>query len=286
VKRCLRCELNFDSHDWRCPSCGYEPDRGRFLRFFEDGDSESFPASSFELLTRLEERSFWFRVRNAIVVAAIQRYIAAPSSIFELGCGTGMVLRAIRAAFPGAELVGGEPAGEGLEVAGSRVRDATLIQVDGRHIPYREEFDVVGAFDVLEHVDEDETVLEELCAAARRGGAVIITVPQHPWLWSAADVFGGHRRRYTRSELVDKLRRQHVEIEYVTSFMMLVLPIMAASRIRQRDIETFDPEAELRVPPRIDRGFERILAIERLAVERGISLPVGGSLLAVARRAA
>jgi SAM-dependent methyltransferase len=286
VKRCLRCELVFDSLDWRCPACGYEPDRAGSLRFFEDGASESFPRSSFTLLRGLEQRSFWFRARNAIVVAAIRRYFATPSKFFELGCGTGFVLQAIRTAFPRAELVGGEPAAEGLEVARSRVPDATLIRVDGRRLPYREEFDVVGAFDVLEHVDEDETVIEELCAATRRGGGIIITVPQHPWLWSATDDFGGHRRRYTRSELVGKLRRRRVEIAYMTSFMMLLLPLMAASRIRQRNREAFHPEAELRLPSVVDQAFERTLAMERLAVERGLSLPVGGSLLAVARRTA
>jgi SAM-dependent methyltransferase len=286
VKRCVRCESVFDSASWRCPTCGYEPAKGDFLRFADNGGGGSFPSSSFELLARLEQRSFWFRARNEIVLAAIRRHFPDPATFFELGCGTGFVLRAIHHAFPHAELVAGEKAADGLKVARSRVPEATLLQLDGRRLPYRDEFDVVGAFDVVEHVDDDEQLLEELGAALRRGGGMVITVPQHPWLWSAADDFGGHRRRYTRHELVAKLQRRRLEVVYVTSFMTLLLPIMAASRLRQRDLETFDPEAELRLPPGVDRAFARMVSIERLAIGRGISLPVGGSLLAVARRVA
>jgi SAM-dependent methyltransferase len=160
------------------------------------------------------------------------------------------------------------------------------MQLDGRAVPYRDEFDIVAAFDVLEHIDDDETALSELAAALRGGGGMIITVPQHRWLWSSADEFGGHHRRYVRRELVSKLQRQGLDVLYVTSFMMLLLPVMVTSRLRQRDVRSFDPEAELRLPPNIDRAFERVVSIERLAVERGISLPAGGSLLAIAQKAA
>jgi hypothetical protein len=84
---------------------------------------------------------------------------------------------------------------------------------------------------VLEHIDDDERVLAELRAALRLGGGAIVTVPQHPRLWSAADDYGRHRRRYIRSELLTKLQRCGLEAVYVTSFMMLLLPLMAASRM-------------------------------------------------------
>jgi SAM-dependent methyltransferase len=284
VRRCLRCESVFEAGGWRCPACGYQPGNGAVLRFVDDREAQDFPESSFAALAALEDRSFWFRARNTVVLTVIRRHFPDLTSFFELGCGTGYVLRAIRRAFPHAGLVGGELAHAGLEIAQARVPDATLIQVDGRHLPYREEFQLIGAFDMLEHVDDDLAVLAEISAALRPGGGVIVTVPQHPWLWGAADDFGEHKRRYTRTELVAKLRTSRLEVEYVTSFMMLVLPLMAASRLRRRDVDTFDPEEELRLPPRIDRTLERILGLERIAVKRGVSLPAGGSLLAVARR--
>jgi len=285
VKRCLHCDAIFEGADWECPACGNRPLDGDFLRFTGASGALAFPESSFDLLAGLEQRSFWFRARNTIVLAAIRRFAAEPTSFFELGCGTGFVLQAVSRAFPTARLVAGEPAGEGLEVARKRVPRATLIQVDGRRIPYRDEFELIGVFDVLEHVDEDEAVLAELRAALVPGGSIVLTVPQHPWLWSAADDFGKHKRRYTRTELVSKLRRGGLQVAYVTSFMTTLLPLMVLSRRRQQDLSRFDPAQELRIPPRIDRLLERIVGTERHAVQHGVSLPAGGSLLAVARRA-
>jgi SAM-dependent methyltransferase len=236
-------------------------------------------------LAGLEEPSFWFRARNTIVLAAIRRYVPRPRSFFELGCGTGFVLQGVSRAFPDAQLVGGELAAEGLEIARKRVPLATLIQVDGRRIPYRDEFELIGAFDVLEHIEEDEVVLEELRAALEPNGRLVVTVPQHPWLWSAADAFGQHKRRYARAELVSKLQGTGLEVMYVTSFMTTLLPLLAVSRWCRRDVQSFDPTQELRIPQRIDRLLERVAGSERHAVQRGVSLPAGGSLLAVARRA-
>lgn len=66
--------------------------------------------------------------------------------------------------------------------------------MDARRIPFEGEFDVIGAFDVLEHIEEDERVLGQLNAALRSGGGIIATVPQHQWLWSEMDTVSGHRR--------------------------------------------------------------------------------------------
>src|SRR5204863_7401731 len=99
---------------------------------------------------------------------------------------------------------------------------------DARALPYRDAFDLVGAFDVLEHIDEDEAVLAEMAAATRRGGGVLITVPQHPWLWSEADDHAHHRRRYSRSALIDKVRSAGLRPVAVTSFVTFLLPVMAA----------------------------------------------------------
>ena len=94
---------------------------------------------------------------------------------------------------------------EGLTYAQERTPNATLIQMDARRIPFRDEFDVIGDFDVREHVEEDDVVFGQMFRATKRGGGIMVTVPQHRFLWSAADVFGHHRRRYTGKELVKKV---------------------------------------------------------------------------------
>lgn len=240
----------------------------------------------FAELARMEPTSFWFRSRNHLIVSVLRRYFPHASSLFELGCGTGFVLAALRANDPRLRLTGAELYVEGLEIARSRVPDAELLQIDGRHIPFEGEFDVAGAFDVLEHIEEDEVVLGELARAVRPGGGLIITVPQHQWLWSAVDEYSHHRRRYSRRELVAKLERAGFTVRRVTSFVSILLPVMALSRIakRRQTTEEIDPFADYRLPRSVDAVFERLLAAERALLTRGVSLPAGGSLLAVAEQ--
>ena len=102
--------------------------------------------------------------------------------------------------------------------------DAELLEVDARRLPFEAEFDVVGAFDVLEHIEEDERALIEMHAALRPGGGLVVTVPQHPALWSAVDEYSRHVRRYRRSELLTKLRDSGFEVIHWTSFVSLLLP--------------------------------------------------------------
>jgi SAM-dependent methyltransferase len=156
--------------------------------------------------------------------------------------------------------------------------------MDCRHIPFEDEFDIVCALDVLEHVGEDELVLEEMYRTARPGGGVIISVPQHPWLWSAGDDYAHHKRRYRRGELVAKLRGAGFYPVQVTSFVGLLLPVMAVARAFQRNGRTYDPQAEYRAPRVIDRALEGVLETERWMIGRGVSIPAGGSLVVVGKK--
>jgi SAM-dependent methyltransferase len=191
------------------------------------------------------------------------------------------VLEGLRRAFPELRLVGSELYEEGLEHARRRLPGVELLRLDARELPFEGAFDVVGAFDVLEHVEEDERVLAEMHRAARLG--VVLLVPQHPRLWSGADTFAHHVRRYTRTELVGKMRRAGFEVVQATSFVTGLLPAMVASRAAHRLLRRpYDPIAELE-PGALNGVFERVLDGERRLIGRGVSLPVGGSLLVVGR---
>jgi SAM-dependent methyltransferase len=244
---------------------------------------ESFDRDLFEPLADVEERSFWFRARNRLIVSTFRRHFADARSFLEVGCGGGVVLAAIAEALPDIRLVGGELYEEGLAVARRRLPDVELKALDARNLPYEDEFDVVGAFDVIEHIDEDEQVLAQMVRAARPGGGVLVLVPQHRWLWSEHDQIVEHRRRYTRKELVSKAKGVGIEVEQVTSFVSSLLPAMAVSRAVDRVRKTTDPIANLE-PGALNAVFERMLDGERKLIEHGFSLPFGGSLMLVGRK--
>lgn len=242
-----------------------------------------YDAALFEKLAALEPTSFWFRGRNKVILWAIDRWFPDARSFLEVGCGTGYVLSAILDSRPDLEAVGAELFPEGLRVARRRLEGVPLAQMDARSLDIDAAFDVVGAFDVLEHIDRDDDALRAMFTALRPGGGLVVTVPQHRWLWSEADEFAGHARRYTRRELTQRMLATGFELVWTTSFVTFLLPLLTTSRLLTRR-RPYSLDREFGLPRRIDRLFERSLDLERAAMSRGVSFPLGGSLLAVARR--
>lgn len=248
-------------------------------------DPQGFDPQSFAWLAELEQHSFWFRGRNRLIVNSLQDAFPNATRILEIGCGTGYVMTGINSALPSLDLTGADLYAEGLRYAHRRVPSAEFLQCDAAELPFDREFDVAGAFDVLEHIDDDERVLAGLHRALRPGGGLIVTVPQHRWLWSPADEFARHRRRYTRRELVAKVQRAGFGLKTVSSFVSMLLPVMLLSRLRARwSKQSFDPLREHRESRRLDAVLEPMLRLEANLIRRGVTLPVGGSLLVVAER--
>jgi SAM-dependent methyltransferase len=197
------------------------------------------------------------------------------------------VLRGIREAFPATGFTGSEVFVEGLRHAAPRLPGVRLVQMDARDIPATAAFDAIGAFDVVEHIDDDVRVLGEIHRALKPGGCMILTVPQHAWLWSAQDDIAHHVRRYTRRELVGKVQAAGFEVAQATSFVSLLLPLMMLSRLRRPDpAAPVDPFREFRMPRWMNRLLYLCMQVDLAAIRIGLSLPVGGSLLVVARKEA
>jgi len=253
--------------------------RARWVHAMADG----YDAALFARLAAIEEKSFWFRARNRLIAQLVGELARPGEHFLEVGCGTGYVLRMLarelRLRVTGAELFA-----EGLEHARRRVPEATLVELDARAMPYEQAFDLAGAFDVLEHVDDDAAVLRGLRRALRPDGALLLTVPQHPWLWSAADEQAHHVRRYRRAELLERVREAGFHVVRVTSFVTSLLPVMALARLRRRRDAAPDALDELVPSAALNRLFEALLNRECALIRRGASLPAGGSLVVVARR--
>jgi SAM-dependent methyltransferase len=285
---CAACGAPLAADGWNCAACGHQPQlRAGFLALAPElaAQSEGFDPAMFAELAALEESNFWFRARNRLILWALRRYAPSFTSFLEVGCGTGYVLQGVATAFPGAGICGTEAQTEGLQFAASRVPRATFLQMDARRMPFDREFDVIGAFDVIEHISEDETVLAQMHRALRPDGNLLLTVPQHPFLWSEYDVRAHHVRRYTGSELRHKLARAGFETVKMTSFVSVLLPLMMLSRLfRRTESPDYDPLAELRIGRVTNALLELALDAERAVIRAGLPLPFGGSLLAVARR--
>lgn len=288
MKFCIRCEQTFQSPTWQCPHCRRQPEviDGHFAFAPELAhESEGFEAEYFARLAEQEAGHFWFRSRNRLLIWAFKQYFPNAENLLEIGCGTGFVLSGFKQAFPNLVLSGSEVFSDGLGFAAARLPAVELLQMDARRIPFRDEFDVIGAFDVLEHIKQDDEVLAQMYQATRKGGGILITVPHHRFLWSPVDEFARHVRRYETRELREKVSRAGFNVVRITSFVSLLLPLLIASRFKQwMTGEEVDPSAELNIGNVLNTTLEKILDAELRVIRTGLSFPAGGSLLLVARR--
>lgn len=287
MKVCLSCGYRFATEDWRCPSCNKSPEVvNGFLSFAQDlsTGNDGFGEGYFEPLFKVEAGNFWFRSRNRLLIWALGKYFPQAKSLFEIGCGTGYVLSGIQREYPNLHLYGSDIFSNSLSFAKQRLSGVLLFQMDSRRIPFEREFDVIGAFDVLEHIDEDDFVLQQMFQAAKPDGGIILTVPQHRFLWGTVDEYSFHKRRYTRKELTKKVKDAGFQIVCITSFVSFLLPLMLLSRIKRQGLDEFDPLAELELGRITNAVLENILTLERAFIKCGFSFPAGGSLLMIAKR--
>ncbi len=287
MKVCPSCKHSFEGR-FICPHCYSRPPiLNDFIAFAPElaEVSEGFEADFFHQLVELEATSFWFRSRNLLILWALSKYFNQANKFLEIGCGTGFVLSGIEQKFPYLDLYGSEIFTAGLSYAAHRLNQAQLFQMDARNIPFLEEFDVIAAFDVLEHIQEDVIVLQQMYKATKYGGGIILTVPQHPWLWSQADDYAHHVRRYRSKELKEKIRKAGFQCIRTASFVSLILPLMIISRILNRQHrEDFDPTQEHQVSGLLNIVLEKVLTFERRIIRLGFSFPAGGSLLLIAQK--
>jgi SAM-dependent methyltransferase len=255
----------------------------------------------FAVVAAAERRHFWFRARNRVlltVLAPLGRRMLAGARVLEIGCGTGNTLRVLEQACPTALVVGMDLFAEGLQYARRETR-AHLLQGRAEAAPFRTPFDLIGLFDVLEHIDRDAAALVAIRDLLAPGGHLVLTVPARRSLWSDVDVAARHARRYERDELVARLDTAGFDVRYVTPFMTATYPALWLSRrLRRADAQAANAAqlptptqehdesvyAELRVNPWVNAAFDASLRPERWIVRAGRRLPFGSSLLAVAVR--
>jgi SAM-dependent methyltransferase len=243
--------------------------------------------ASFSQLAAIEDQHFWFETRRTLLLGLLNRFFRQGSSYLEIGCGNGFVLNSIARNRQWKRITGTELHPSALKFARGRMPDQVeLIQVDARAIPATSEYDIVGAYDVLEHIVEDEAVLVQMREALRPGGGALITVPQHPWLWSKMDELGLHQRRYGLGEIETKATKAGFKILYSTSFNMILLPLTAINRLSEkfRTAESCSYGAELNPPGIANVALKWLLTLEISGTLRGIKMPVGTSRVVVLRR--
>lgn len=237
----------------------------------------------------LERAHWWFRARAEILMGYLRGALpdGGHLKILNVGVATGRSTELLREL---GEVTSVEYDGDCCAFT-RRETGLDLLQASVTHLPFPENhFDLVCAFDVIEHVEDDTAATNELCRVCRPGGVVCVTVPAFMFLWSQHDDVNHHFRRYTAAGLEGLIRKTGMKRMANSYFNFWLFFPIAAFRVlgkilprRKREDSGSDFFAVQ--SPLLDRIFYAVFRTEAPLVRGGWHLPVGVSLLSSWRKA-
>lgn len=252
---------------------------------------------TYAIMDGVEDTHWWFVGRRAILESFLRTIVAdlseslglggadeipsVPLRILDVGCGTGANIKML-SQFGEAE--GVDVSDDALEFC--RKKGLKVEKGTAEELPYADEsFDLTTALDVIEHLDDDVAGLKEMYRVTRKGGRSLIFVPAFMWLWGVQDDISHHRIRYTKKQIVDRLKAAGYEIERATyANFTFFAPILGGRTIMK--LTGVKPESENNINISALNGlFGKIFSVESLWL-KNLNFPFGVSIVVVARKSA
>lgn len=242
--------------------------------------------AAYQVVHDLEESHWFFVGRRNILRRLLDGVLAGVDRprILDVGCGTGATMGFLEhyGAVTGVD-ISPQAVKYGREQGRTR-----LCLADGGHLPFVEgSFDLVTALDLLEHLEQEPMGLAEMWRVLKSGGRLLAVVPAFPFLWSDFDRFSGHYRRYTTSQLRDRVELAGFEVTRLSYFNTLLFPFVWAVRGFKNFVGRWKTlRSDLEMPtPGLNRLLAGVFSLEGGLMARG-DLPFGVSLICIATKKA
>ena len=237
----------------------------------------------YRQLMFLGETHWWFVGTRDILLSRIPRETLPAGPILDVGCGSGLMMKRLSET----GMVFGIDADYGALAHCKDVGFDRLCRGDATRLPFGpDKFALVIASDLIEHCDDDSAALDELFRVTRQGGRLLVSVPAYGALWSSHDVALHHRRRYSKRELVDRVRAAGFEIERASYFNTLLFPPAALVRLTLGKIGRGKPQSRIKyhgnVKP-LNKSLLWLLRLEKIWLSR-FNFPFGLSILLLATK--
>lgn len=240
---------------------------------------------------KLETTHWWFTARINILKSAISKLIEknkkSDLKILNVGVASGETSRMLEKFGNVTSVEYDKDCCEYLRsVGGIDVIEASLTD-----LPFEDNtFDMVCAFDVIEHIEDDQLAMSEIYRVLKPGGQSILTVPAYQFLWSEHDEINFHFRRYTSSQL-KHLVKNKLEVDYISYFNFFLFPPIAFARLigklsglrKSKDKELKSDFSYYDQSSIINKVFYSIFNAEKFLIGK-VSFPFGVSILSVAHK--
>ncbi len=240
-----------------------------------------------------EDTHWWFASRTRALLGLLDKWVPGDNHrVLDAGCGAGNMIHHLARY---GKVIGIDNNPIPLKIAQHRGHDVRLAPAED--MPFgADSFELVAALDLIEHCDDDLQILRECFRVCAPGGVIAVTVPAHQWLWNNNDVINNHKRRYSASELRQKLEQVGFAVKRLTFNNSFIFP-MAAALILVRKGSEREPRLST---PRTDEDAYQVemepahplvnavlTGVGRAegAVLNSVNLPFGTSMICIARKA-
>jgi 2-polyprenyl-3-methyl-5-hydroxy-6-metoxy-1,4-benzoquinol methylase len=230
----------------------------------------------YDIFYEVEKKHWWFKARLHILLYFLKDRIKLKKEnrLLDVGCGTGAVLESLQKEYDAFGIDMSDKAIEFCKLQGiSRVTVSSLDQV-----PSSDKFDILTFFDVIEHIEKDEEVLQNAYNLLVAGGNILITVPAYKFMWSSHDDLNLHYRRYTKKQLKEKVEAAGFKVEHITYYNTFLFPLALIQRLFS-NLQKNPDHADLSVPNSfLNNLLYKIFVSEKKIISKA-SFPFGVSIL-------
>ena len=240
----------------------------------------------------IEDKSFWFQHRNACIIELVKKFPPPGiGPIFDVGGGNGFVAKGLMDA--GRDVVLVEPRSAGARNARKRGLQHVVCATTQSAGFKPGSLPAIGVFDVVEHIEDDVAFLRHLHDLLEPGGMLYLAVPAYNFLWSDADDYAGHFRRYSFKTLEKLCSSTYLNVQFLTGvFPWLIAPLSLFRALPYRLVgkskkNITDVKATINdhsLPAWLERFVKKLNEWECARISRGIPIPLGASLLLAAKK--
>lgn len=241
----------------------------------------------------LERKNWWFTVRRKILSERIEHVLGRPRNITSLNVGAATGTTSDMLTRFG-QVTSIEYDADCCSFAQTYMT-TPMLQGSITELPFEQEsFDLVCAFDVIEHVEDDHTAIEELVRVCKPGGYIMITVPAYAFLWGPHDIINQHFRRYTLKELLQLFGNRGGRIVYKTYFNAILFMPIAAFRlvaslgsrfIKKKESNGVSDHQVFGTAGVFNSLLAGLFQIDYYLLKAGLRFPAGVSIMVVFKKA-
>jgi len=236
---------------------------------------------------QLEEAYWWHVAKRMLVKKLLSMYVDNyfQKKLVDVGCGTGKFLQEMNVWQDWGELLGLDGSDEAIRFTKERhianVKKANF----EKKLPLRSKtYDVITSLDVVEHINDDQHLVNEFYRVLKPGGLVVITVPAHQWLWTYWDEMLGHFRRHNKKSVTSLFSTAGFEIEKISYFYSYLLPIAIIFRLLKSSNKHKQQSSDFIKVPWIVNVILLMKAFLEKETIQYFNIPFGLSVVCVARK--